>query len=723
MRNTINTTNSTLASLILIALLGVYAIGGAQEGTWTKKADMPTARAFHATSVVDGKIYVIGGGGEGPVARIDEYNPLTGNWARKADMPTPRGGLAAAVVNGKIYALGGWTGSGGVLSTVEEYDPETDIWTPKADMPTPRLGLAAAVVIEKIYAIGGKLVGGGPSSVISAVEVYDPATDTWTKRADTLVGFGFSTSVLDGEIYAIGGSPDNAGIFSKAVQVYDPTTDTWTRKADMSTGRWWLSTSIVNRKIYAIGGSRFQGFVRMLSTVEVYDPATDSWTQKPDMPTARDGLSTSAVNGFIYAIGGESHWGDTFPFPALSTVEAYDLGVGVRVSALSPDVGRIDGGEPIAISGSGFPPEAVVAIGDNPLIELKVTDTLISGLTPPGTAGEQQILITAPSIDFIVFAGTFRYTAPGRPIAVSITPSQGLQSGGQQGVIEGAGFQPGLTITIGTAKAPDVVVTPTRITFTMPASNRPGTLVVAVENPGGGASRQVEFTYISLPDIAELQPNKGPVEGGTDVTLFGKNLMPQAVVTIGDVKVETVEFLAFTRLRFFTPPNTAGAKAVKVINPDGQETVKDGAFTYEAPELAVEPQWKLPTTLGKVKYTTLLQNYPNPFNPETWIPYVLAEEADVTVRIYSINGELIRTLEVGKQPRGIYVSPERAVYWDGTDDAGAPVASGVYFYQLHVSSEVLRSEGSEDSARSVGTRSQSIGTGAFRQTRRMVLVK
>ena len=212
-----------------------------------------------------------------------------------------------------------------------------------------------------------------------------------------------------------------------------------------------------------------------------------------------------------------------------------------------------------------------------------------------------------------------------------------------------------------------------------------------------GPVARLQFTYISLPEIGELQPNKGPVDGGTQVTLFGKNFTPAASVTICDVQVEGVEFLAFTRLRFITPPNTEGAKPVKVINSDRQDTVKAGAFTYEAPELAVEEQWKLLTTLGEVKYTTLLQNYPNPFNPETWIPYVLAEDAFVTVRIYSLNGELIRTLDIGKQPRGIYVSPERAVYWDGTDEAGEPVASGMYFYQLVA--------------------------GGFKQTRRMVLLK
>ncbi len=80
--------------------------------------------------------------------------------------------------------------------------------------------------------------------------------------------------------------------------------------------------------------------------------------------------------------------------------------------------------------------------------------------------------------------------------------------------------------------------------------------------------------------------------------------------------------------------------------------------------------------------TTLLANYPNPFNPETWIPYQLAERADVTLHIYSSDGQLVRTLALGKQPAGIYQNRSHAAYWDGKNEQGEPVASGTYFYTL-----------------------------------------
>ncbi len=82
------------------------------------------------------------------------------------------------------------------------------------------------------------------------------------------------------------------------------------------------------------------------------------------------------------------------------------------------------------------------------------------------------------------------------------------------------------------------------------------------------------------------------------------------------------------------------------------------------------------------KETVLLPNYPNPFNPETWIPYHLSKDADVTLRIYAMNGTLVRTLALGHQPAGIYQNRSRAAYWDGKNAFGEPVASGVYFYTL-----------------------------------------
>ncbi len=80
--------------------------------------------------------------------------------------------------------------------------------------------------------------------------------------------------------------------------------------------------------------------------------------------------------------------------------------------------------------------------------------------------------------------------------------------------------------------------------------------------------------------------------------------------------------------------------------------------------------------------TALLANYPNPFNPETWIPYQLANPANVTLSIYAADGKVVRTLKLGSMPAGTYQSRSRAAHWDGKNALGEPVASGVYFYTL-----------------------------------------
>jgi len=120
-------------------------------------------------------------------------------------------------------------------------------------------------------------------------------------------------------------------------------------------------------------------------------------------------------------------------------------------------------------------------------------------------------------------------------------------------------------------------------------------------------------------------------------------------------------------------------------------------FTVNAANLANAVLSVRLTNIGTPKHNLLLQNYPNPFNPETWIPYRLSEASPVSLSIYDTTGELIRTFSLGDQSAGFYQNRERAVYWDGRNTLGEPVASGIYFYQLT--------------------------TPTFQQTRRLIIVK
>ena len=80
--------------------------------------------------------------------------------------------------------------------------------------------------------------------------------------------------------------------------------------------------------------------------------------------------------------------------------------------------------------------------------------------------------------------------------------------------------------------------------------------------------------------------------------------------------------------------------------------------------------------------TQLLANYPNPFNPETWIPFELSQDSQVSITIYDVEGQIVRQLELGQMVAGRYIRADLAAYWDGKTETGEAVASGTYFYQL-----------------------------------------
>ena len=122
----------------------------------------------------------------------------------------------------------------------------------------------------------------------------------------------------------------------------------------------------------------------------------------------------------------------------------------------------------------------------------------------------------------------------------------------------------------------------------------------------------------------------------------------------------------------------------------GGPGLADGAaaFVYSSiddfgtPPFGVHPAGMKVTTLGLAKRTALFQNFPNPFNPETWIPYFVAHDVPAAIRIYNIRGQLMRELNLGVQKTGGYLTRDSAAYWDGRDQFGSHVSSGVYFYTL-----------------------------------------
>ena len=335
-----------------VVVLSHFAIGDAAANEWRVISELPTPRGQFATAVVEGKIYLIGGTPlenlrgvrrenepgiwKGPfgMSLVEVYDPQTNTWLRVADMPTVRSGANAAVVAGRIYVLAGDVGKDNrhvnlkTLKVVEMYDPETDTWVRKQDMSRRRMAFGIGVVAGKIYAIGGNVHVGDKKPEepgrVDLVEVYDPATDTWAKRADMPTRRdAVEAAVIRDTLYAIGGSGwppgGGGGPFLGTIEVYEPRINRWTKRADMPNPRMVFFSVVIDEKIYLIGGLRSGD--RHPAPVEVYDPATERWRVVSARPTVKSPFGVAAVNGKIYIFGGKTEDRELSPI-----VEVFDTG-------------------------------------------------------------------------------------------------------------------------------------------------------------------------------------------------------------------------------------------------------------------------------------------------------------------------------------------------------------------------------------------------------------
>ena len=118
---------------------------------------------------------------------------------------------------------------------------------------------------------------------------------------------------------------------------------------------------------------------------------------------------------------------------------------------------------------------------------------------------------------------------------------------------------------------------------------------------------------------------------------------------------------------------------------NGQKIIPHEGRAYFVPSASTRITLSRPRSESKPiipKTSVLFQNFPNPFNPETWLPYQLAEKSKVTITIYDASGRLVRIIDLGEKTAGIYTEKSNAAYWDGRNQTGEFVASGVYFYHI-----------------------------------------
>jgi hypothetical protein len=172
--------------------------------------------------VLDGRIYVVGGGSPRPGAGLEtwSFDPASGAWtAGLAPIPTERNHLAAVAFDGRVWAIGGRIGSN--LDTVESYDPATDRWTVESPLAEPQGALTAGVIDGRIHAVGGEDLDS--FQAMDLHQAFDPADGTWRRYPDLpRPRHGLASGVIDEHWIVVGGGPVADYSASDRVDVYEP---------------------------------------------------------------------------------------------------------------------------------------------------------------------------------------------------------------------------------------------------------------------------------------------------------------------------------------------------------------------------------------------------------------------------------------------------------------------------------------------------------------------
>jgi len=270
-------------------------------------------------AALDGELYCFGGinqherSGSYVWYGINEkYNTETSNWTAT----TPPLNTAVVACQNRLYSIGAPT---------QVYDPSTDTWSNRASLPK-RLGDVKPNVVDgKIYVISGAEASvslAGP--VISDVTYeYDPELDSWSTMASIPTPVeGYSSAVLDGRIYIMGGAATSRNVSSwvvDLVQIFDPKTNQWTVGKPLPTGVYAAGACATSglfapERIYVVGGQ--QWYVPWVTSAvltpqgttlnQVYDPATGNWSVGASLPEPRWRCSLVNINDTLFVVGGEN---------------------------------------------------------------------------------------------------------------------------------------------------------------------------------------------------------------------------------------------------------------------------------------------------------------------------------------------------------------------------------------------------------------------------------
>ncbi|MFE7403705.1 carboxypeptidase regulatory-like domain-containing protein, partial [Streptomyces sp. NPDC057557] len=286
---------------------------------WQPVANLPTTVQDNAVAVYDGKVYsAFGYTGSEDTNALYAYDPDSGSWTKLASAADTREGHPAhGFIGGKLYVVGGWGASGDPDAKLEVYDPASNSWSTKASSPKPYAGSGSAVLGGKLYVVGGCTDSCGTTDAT----VYDPSSDSWSQIASYPEPISWqSCGGIDGKLYCAGG---NSGTSStKHAYVYDPGADSWSPIADMPADLWGSAYSVGNGKLLVSSGV-VNDSAAITNQGYAFDPGTGSWTALPNANTSV--YRVGAASGF-YKVGGNPGGSSTPPVSTVEVLPGYDQG-------------------------------------------------------------------------------------------------------------------------------------------------------------------------------------------------------------------------------------------------------------------------------------------------------------------------------------------------------------------------------------------------------------
>ena len=293
-------------------------------GTWQIGPSLPILTSEVSTGLINGVLYLVGGGSSSTLANTLAYDLSTGLW--RSDL-APRQYLGdhhgAEVINGKLYLFGGLNvyGSDVAAGKVQIYNPVTNSWSLGASMPWAAGSVSTAYINGKVYAAGG-IVG---TVTVNTAAVYDPASNTWAPIASMPIGRNHAAAGTDGQkLYIFGGrtGKNATTIGFNDVQIYDPLSNTWQWNGQTGStipplpqARGGMGkAAYYGNEFYVMGGETTKygtGQVAgdVYNRVDVYNPFSQTWRLEAPMPTARHGIFPVVGAGKILVAGGGDHTG------------------------------------------------------------------------------------------------------------------------------------------------------------------------------------------------------------------------------------------------------------------------------------------------------------------------------------------------------------------------------------------------------------------------------